>query len=266
MRILLYIMINIIIVTGASSGMGRETVRQLDEIYTTGIDEIWIIARRRERLEELSGQLKHKTHILDLDLSKEESFDKLKLELEMVKPNVKMLVNASGYGIAGDFSTQNLDKQLGMIKVNCYALTYVTGLVLPYMPNNSRIIQFASSAAFVPQMGFGVYAATKSYVLSFSEALNSELKDRNITVTSVCPGPVDTEFFKTSEVSGKSSFGFKKFFMAKEEDVVRQAIKDSYNRNATSVYSLPMKAFRYLTMQVPEEVMLYAMEKIKEWD
>lgn len=257
---------NIIIVTGASSGMGRETARQLDKIYTTGVDEIWLIARRRERLEELSAELNHKTHILELDLSLEESFDKLKLELEMINPVVKMLVNASGYGVAGNFTESDLVKQVGMIKVNCYALTYITGLVLPYMCDNARIIQFSSSAAFVPQIGFGVYAATKAYVLSFSEALNSELKDRHISVTAVCPGPVDTEFIKLAEGEHKSSFEFKKVFMAKEEDVVKQAIKDSYKRKNVSVYSFTMKAFRYLTKQMPEEVMLLAMEKMKEWD
>ncbi len=257
---------NIIIVTGASSGMGRETVRQLDKIYTTGIDEFWLIARRRERLEELAATLDHKAHIIDCDLSEEASFEKIKLELEMIKPDVKMLVNASGYGITGDFTESDLNKQLGMIKVNCFALTYMTGIVLPYMPNGARIIQYASSAAFLPQIGFSVYAATKAYVLSFSESLNSELKDRKMTVTSVCPGPVDTEFFGIAEENGSSDFAFKKFFMAEEDKVVKQALLDSYHRKPVSVYSLPMKAFRYLSMQVPEEIMLKAMEKIKEWD
>ena len=255
---------NIIIVTGASSGMGRETARQLDKIYTDKLDEIWLIARRRERLEELSGELNHKTHIMALDLTDDLSFEKIRLELEMVKPNVKLLVNASGYGVSGDFAKSDLEKQVGMIKLNCYALTYITGLVLPYMKNGARIIQYASSAAFTPQIGFGVYAATKSYVLSFSESLNTELKDRNISVTSVCPGPVDTEFFDVAEENGNKGFAFKKYFMAKESEVVSLAIKDSYKRKPVSVYSLPMKAFRALTLQVPGEVMLTAMDKLKD--
>lgn len=254
---------NIIIVTGASSGMGRETARQLDEIYTDAIDEIWLIARRRERMEELAATLKHKSHILELDLADEASFEKLKLELEIVNPKVKMLVNASGYGISGNFTESDLEKQLGMIKVNCYALTAITGIVLPYMPDDSRIIQYASSAAFLPQIGFSIYAATKAYVLSFSESLNTELKSRNITVTAVCPGPVDTEFFAISEANSSSPFKFKKFFMAEEKAVVKLAIKDSYKRKAVSVYSVPMKAFRVYAKAMPENVMLYFMDKMK---
>ena len=256
---------NIIIVTGASSGMGRETARQLDRIYTDGIDEIWLIARRVERLEALSKELTHNCHILDLDLTKEASFEKLKFELELFKPNIKMLVNASGFGVSGNFADSDLEKQLDMIKLNCLALTHVTGLCLPYMPNNSRIIQFASSAAFTPQIGFGIYAATKAFVLSFSESLNAELKERNISVTSVCPGPVDTEFFDSFE-EGKNNFEFKKYFMANEKDVVKEAIKDSYKRRPTSVYSLPMKAFKAVSDSVPNEVVLFAMDKLKKME
>lgn len=252
---------NIVIVSGASSGLGREAARQIDKIYTDGIDEIWLIARRTERLEELSETLEHKCHILSLDLSKEVSFEILSAELEMMRPNVKMLVNAAGYGVNGNFDKTDLTAQLGMINLNCLALTHVTGLVLPYMNKGARIIQFASSAAFIPQIGFSVYAATKAYVLSFSESLNTELKPRNITVTAVCPGPVDTEFFEHLEK--EQTFDFKKYFMANEKDVVKEALKDAYHRRPVSIHSLPMKAFKMLTDSVPDEIMLYAMDKLK---
>lgn len=252
---------NVAIITGASSGIGRETARQLDSIYTDGIDELWLIARRKERMEELAGELIHKCHILSLDLLNSNSFEVLKSELELVKPNVKMLVNASGYGVNGNFDETDLNAQLGMINLNCLALTHITGLVLPYMSKGGRIIQIASSAAFIPQIGFSVYAASKAYVLSFSESLNTELKERKISVTAVCPGPVDTEFFEHFEKG--QLFDFKKYFMANEKDVVRQALRDSYNRKAVSIYSLPMKAFKMLTDSVPDNVMLYAMDKLK---
>ena len=90
-----------------------------------------------------------------------------------------------------------------MVQVNCTALTAVTTMVLPFMPQNSRILQFASSAAFLPQPGFAVYAASKAYVLSYSRALNRELKGRKIFVTAICPGPVRTEFFDIAQTTGE---------------------------------------------------------------
>ena len=97
----------------------------------------------------------------------------------------------------------SVSDQTEMAELNCTALTAVTSMVLPFMPNNSRILQFASSAAFLPQPGFAVYAATKAYVLSYSRALNRELKDRGISVTAICPGPVKTEFFDIAQTTGE---------------------------------------------------------------
>jgi short-subunit dehydrogenase len=255
--------LNIILITGASSGMGRETARQLDKIYTDKIDEIWLIARRRNRLEELANELSHPCHILEMDLADKDSFEKLDAELKLLDCKIKFLVNAAGFGVAGKFTENDLSRQLEMINVNCVALTAVTGIALKYMPDNSRILQYASSAAFVPQPGFSIYAATKSFVLSFSESLNAELKPRNISVTAVCPGPVDTEFF---EIAGNTfdTFELKKSFMANEKDVVKEAIVDAYNRRPLSIHKLSMKAFRMLTQSVPEEAMVFALRKIME--
>ena len=253
---------NIAIITGASSGMGREAARQIDNIYTDGIDEIWLIARRTSRLENLSMCLKHKSRVFSLDLTKDNSFNELKLALNEHDPNVKMLVNAAGYGIIGDFIDSKYSSQSGMVRLNCEALTKVTHIVLNYMVPDSRIIQFASSAAFMPQSGFAVYAASKAYVLSFSRALNQELKKYNISVTAVCPGPVDTEFFDVAERENKS-LEIKKYFMAKTKKVVRQAMIDSYHRKSVSVCSLSMKLFYLLAKIVPHELLLNFMALLK---
>ncbi len=119
---------NIILITGASSGMGREAAKQLDGIFTSGISEIWLVARRTDRLEELSKELTHKTRILPLDLCDEHDLQELELSLNLINPNIKMLVNASGFGILGNFKNGKMKDQTGMVRLNCEALTRVTYL------------------------------------------------------------------------------------------------------------------------------------------
>lgn len=251
----------IAIVTGASSGMGREAVIQLWEQFD-GFDEIWAIARRRERLEELSKKVGVPLRILPLDLADRRSLGELCRLLEEKKPKVKFLVNAAGFGKIGQVSDLNAEDLGDMVRLNCEALTEVTGLVLPYMAENSRIIQFASSAAFLPQPGFSVYAATKAYVLSFSRALNRELKDRRIYVTAVCPGPVRTEFFDIAQRTGEIPL-YKQLVMADPKRVTRQAIRDSIAGREVSVYGITMKAFRLLCKLAPHSLILDVMEKLE---
>ena len=185
---------NVIIITGASSGLGREFALQMDN-YFSNIDQFWLIGRNQKRLNEVAQALQfHAAMILDMDVTDEEALDELEQELKNRNAKVRMLINCAGYGIMGDFAHQDRNEVLGMIKVNCEALTDLTQRLIPYMSKGSRIIQLASSAAFLPQPDFAVYAATKSYVLSFSRALGEELRKREIYVTSVCPGPVNTNF------------------------------------------------------------------------
>lgn len=130
-------------------------------------------------------------------------------------------------GSVEEINMQRRRIQTDMVGLNCQALTRMTLLCLPYMHPGSRIVNLASAAAFCPQPYFAVYAATKSYVLSFSRSLREELKTRGIIVTAVCPGPVDTPFF---EVSGKPQNFLKELTMAQPGPVVHQALKDSRKR------------------------------------
>lgn len=244
----------IAIVTGASSGMGAEFVTQISQRYSK-LNEIWIIARRKELLEELAEKITMDTKIFALDLSKDEDIRKLSMKLEEEKPDVKLLVNSAGYGVVGPFELSDYESQIGMIDVNCRALTAVTYLVLPYMGSNSRIIQMASSAAFIPQPDFAVYAATKSYVLSFSRALKRELKEREITVTAVCPGPVKTAFFDIADPNDQKPF-YKKMVMANPRRVVEKAIRDCALGDEVSVYGISMKAARFLAKILPTKVLV----------
>lgn len=252
---------NVIIITGASSGMGVEFALQLDNTFNS-IDEIWLIARRKEAMLEVAQYLEHTTRVLDMDVTNEAHMKRLEKLLAEEKPIIRMLVNCAGYGIMGDFSTSNIQDELGMIDVNCRALTQMTYLCLPYMKKNSRIIQLASSAAFLPQPNFAVYAATKSYVYSFSRALNQELRSKKIYVTAVCPGPVDTPFFDIAEKNG-STLAVKKLTMARADLVVEKAIADSYHKREKSVYGPWIKSFEVLAKAVPHNVILKIMRFLK---
>ncbi|MDO5406252.1 MAG: SDR family NAD(P)-dependent oxidoreductase [Eubacteriales bacterium] len=250
----------IAIVTGASSGMGRETIIQLADRFG-GIEEIWAIARREERLEELRSQLPVPLRTFSLDLCKREAFDTLKEALEQEQPQVRILVNAAGFGKIGTVGDLALEDETGMVQLNCEALCAVTHLVLPYIPDHSRIIQYASSAAFLPQPKFAIYAATKAFVLSYSRALNAELRSRDIVVTAVCPGPVKTEFFDIAETTGKIPL-YKRLTMANPRKVVQLAIRDSMMGKSVSVYGPVMKAFWLLSKVVPHEVLLQIMTRL----
>lgn len=255
-----YIM-NIIVITGASSGIGKEFALQLDRHFKN-IDEFWLIARSRNKLRTLAAGLTHKCRIIDIDVTNEEQLKRLSDALVLTKPNVRMLINCAGYGLMGAFAEQDRNDTLGMVRLNCEALTAVTHMFLPYLKRNSRVIQLASSAAFVPQIDFAVYAATKSYVLSFSRALGAELRDKGIYVTAVCPGPVDTPFFDRAEQTG-STLSIKKYSMVSATKVVKKALKDSYQKKSTSVCSLPIQAFNVLCKVVPHDKMLELTGKMK---
>lgn len=249
----------IAVITGASSGMGREFVRQVGYFYRS-LDEIWVIARRKERLESLRKECRVPLRIFDGDLLKKQVYKQYHNELKEKKPDIRMLVNAAGFGKSGTFSEiASEDKKLqpDMIDLNCRALTRMIQLSLPRMSKGSRIINLASAAAFCPQNGFAVYAATKAYVLSLSRALSSELRSRGIIVTAVCPGPVDTEFF---QVSGELTDPLKKLTMAKAPAVVHKALKDSRKRREVSVYGASMKAARIGARLLPHRLILRAEE------
>lgn len=252
---------NVIIITGASSGIGREFALQMDAGFTN-VEEFWLIARRKEALEELAKEMSHKVRILPMDVTDEYAMDDLEQLLYEEDVNVRILVNCAGYGLIGKFEDLDLEGQLGMLTTNCEALTRLTYLCLPYMSPKSRVINLASSAAFMPQSGFAVYAATKAYVMSLSRALHHELYKRQIYVTAVCPGPVDTAFFEVAEKGG-DMLAIKKYVMAKPDVVVDKALRDSYFRKEVSVYSWPMKLFWVWAKLIPHKWILLFLRLLR---
>ncbi len=183
----------IAIVTGASSGMGREFVLQLGNYVT--VDEIWVIARRREALEALAAEVSTKIRPISLDLCDLHSFTALEEMLAAEKPQVSLLVNAAGFGKFGSHHRISMEDELKMIDLNSRALVAVTRLVLPYMNPGSHILQLDSLSAFQPVPYLATYGATKAFVLSYSRAMNRELRPRGIRMMAMNPGWVKTEFF-----------------------------------------------------------------------
>lgn len=249
---------NIAIVTGASSGLGREFVMQIADRYS-GLDEIWVIARRKERLLELANAAPMNLRIFDMDLTDGRELCELEQELQNRKPNVRMLVNSAGFGFLADFTQEKWDTWGAMIDLNCKVLSRITYMALPYMGKGARILNLASSAAFVPQPGFNVYAASKAYVLSFSRALHAELRDRQITVTAVCPGPVHTEFFSVADPHHATAF-FKKLIMAEPRNVVFKALDDARLGKDMSVFGNTIKGLRILSKIFPRRIFIDFMK------
>ncbi|SHK39070.1 SDR family NAD(P)-dependent oxidoreductase [Hespellia stercorisuis] len=245
----------IAIVTGASSGMGREFVVQVQHLYSS-LDEVWVVARRQDRLEALVEDSKVTMRIFCGDLQKKPVYAQIAKVLKEENPDIRMLVNAAGFGKNGtveEILEREEDAQEQMIDLNCKGLTKMTLLCLPYMKKGARIVNLASAAAFCPQPHFAVYAATKAYVLSFSRGLGAELKEKGIYVTAVCPGPVETEFFKVSgHVGGK----LKKAVMVKPGPVVKRALQDARAGRPLSIYGTTMKGTALATKVIPHDVFL----------
>lgn len=252
---------NIAIVTGASSGMGREYAKQLAP--RTEVDEIWLLARRKERLVELAADLiGAEGRVFAVDLCDPEQLSDFFGRLEREKPTISWLVNCAGYGKMGRFRDIDIDAHLGMVDLNIRALTEITQRALPYCTRGTKIIQVASSAGFSPLANFAVYAASKSYVLNFSNALAAELAADGITVTAVCPGPVATEFIQIANMD-KIKAGAPDFAVAKAPDVVRKSIADARKGRKNSVYGATMKAWGALSGVVPRKLTSWATARFR---
>ncbi len=243
----------IAIITGASSGMGRDFVLQLDQ--TGEYEQMWVIARREDRLKALAEETKTPIKTVPLDLTDEKDIEKYKNLLESEKPDVTMLVNASGYGKFGRYDEIPLEDCMGMIDLNCKALVAVTQLTLPYMKEGAKIIELDSLSSFQPVPYINVYGATKAFVLSYSRALNVELKPRKIQVMAVSPGWVETEFFDRATKTSQTAVTYYNV-VYKSADVVRTALKDLKKGKDLSVHGFPVKAQVLLVKLLPHKLVM----------
>ena len=242
------------IITGASSGMGRrfaETAREWG-----GIDEIWAIARRADRLEALKESAPYPVRPIALDLTDPAAFDSVEALLAEEKPQVMLLVNASGYGKFQAVADTPLADDLNMVDLNCKALMALCQLAVPYMPAGGQIINIASVAAFQPIPYINVYGATKAFVLSFSRALNRELKSRGIRVMAVCPFWTKTEFFDRAIESGRDTVVKKYAAMYDPKDIVKRAWRDAKRGKDVSTYGFVARGQIALVKLLPHSLVM----------
>ena len=236
----------IAVITGASSGMGREFVYALDR--DEEFDELWVIARREQRLLELKEKCRAKIRPIVLDLQTRESFALYRQLLEQEKPEIAVLVNAAGFGLFGAFMAMDMDRQLDIIDLNSRALTAMCYMSVPYMKKGSRIYNMGSMSSWQPVPYINVYGASKAYVLNFSRALGVELKDRGIRVMAVCPGWITTEFFDHAIHDDTISY-FNRYYPP--EQVIEKALKDMKKGKNASVLGFPERVQVLLVKLLP---------------
>ena len=244
------------LITGASAGLGAEFARQC----AARGEELVLVARRRDRLEAIAVETGN-AHVIAADLSESDSAARLVGEVERLGFAVDTLINNAGFGLVGRFAELPLERQREMIDLNVATLTELAYLVLPAMIERGRgaILNLASTAAFQPGPYFGVYFATKAYVLSFTEALHQELKGSGVRVSALCPGPTATEF---GGVAGFKSARFNRF-AADARSVVRAGLAGLDRNKAVVVPGLMNKAGAQSSRLIPRAAMRRIVARLK---
>ena len=265
---------NIIVVTGASSGMGREFTHQIAYWASVGrvsADEIWVIARRIERLETLKNAVPIPVRPLALDLTNPDDIDAYRQLLAEERPNITILANCAGFGRMDHFETVPLRAHLGMVDLNIKAPIAITTRSLPYMRAGARVMNLCSISGFLPCPYINVYAATKAFMVSWSRALGRELAHRGITVTAACPYWVRTEFIDRAQGGGKRAGmqrpAFTNFFgMMNADTVVRRIIADMFHGRPLSLPGLPAKAIFVASRVLPVRTLMWAQLRLQHLD
>jgi uncharacterized protein len=248
------------LITGASAGIGREFARQL----ASRAKSLVLIARREQRLNELRDELKQQypnlmISVHESDLANLVQLNDFLASLEREAIDVDLLINNAGLGDSGAFATSDPIRNEQMTVVNVVALTALARHLLPQMivRRHGGILNVSSSAGFLPIPGSAVYAATKAYVISFSEALRAELRGTGVSVTALCPGPVHTEF---QEVASRPGRKVKpgpgpEFLQVAVEQVVRDALAALEADRPLVIPGFPMKLGMSLVRITPLPIM-----------
>lgn len=248
----------IAIITGASSGIGREFARQLER--SGEVDGFLLIARREERLLALAEELTDAS-VLAADLGTEEGLSRLFAYLEEKKPSVRYLINAAGFGKFGSYELIAERDVTAMIDVNIKATVLITHRVLPYMERGGHIIELASGSCFTPLPHFNVYAASKAFVLHYVKGLRDEIKPHGVTVTAFCPGWVATEFFGVAETVEGAPYPKNPKPMLRCERVVKYALKRAKKGKVMAVTNWYTKLQHMLFKLLPDRILTVLWRK-----
>jgi len=243
------------IITGASTGLGREFVRQLADVFPE-VECYWLIARRADRLQEVAESLPEKqVECLSLDLCDTMSFMALQEKLVSEQPEVALLINNAGCGYLGNIGEVDTASQTRMVDLNVRALTAVTNIVVPFMGPGSCVLNVSSIASFCPNPRMTVYSSTKAYVSSFTVGLAEELKPKGITATAVCSGPMKTEFLDLGNITGNSKT-FETLPYCDQVQVAGGALRAA--RAGRTIYTprLFYKTYRALAKVLPVKLMV----------
>ncbi len=246
---------NIAVITGASSGLGKEYVSAVYEKYPS-LDEIWIIARRENLLQEIENSFSGKIRSIAIDITDPVCINMYKSLLEETNANIKLLINNAGFGKLGNFDELSTEDNAGMIRLNCEALTVMASVSLPFMKSGAEIINTCSIASFAPNTRMAVYSSTKAYVMSFSRALREELKKRKINVLAVCPGPMDTEFLSVANIQKGSSKTFDMLPRVIAADVANKSLIASNAKRAVYTNRIFYKFYRVLAKIIPHSLVM----------
>ena len=235
---------NIAIISGASRGIGRAIAAEIDR---ENLDQLWFISRSYEDKGDFKTPVRH----FSLDLSSPSFTDAIKSALTESGCKIKYLVCSAGVGYTGKLEELTEEEIENTVALNCTALSLLTKICIPYMEKGGKILEIASGAGFLPQPLFSAYAASKAYVISLSRALRTELKEREINVTAVCPGPVDTDFFKELDPPE-----YKKKYVISAEKVAKKAIKSVKKNKAVCSTSLSIKLVHFISKLIPTSFIL----------
>ncbi|SDX54838.1 hypothetical protein SAMN02910264_00115 [Ruminococcaceae bacterium YAD3003] len=250
----------IAIITGSSSGIGKAFLELLandkGEFYKTPFDEIWAVARRADALNELARSITNvKVVPVVADLASDSGIKTIEDKLKAEEPSVGLLINSAGMGIKGKVMDKSPDALSDTIAINCSALSRLIRITVPYMKNEGvrpAIINIASSAGFLPQPNFAAYAASKSYVISFSRAMSYELKPLGISVTAICPGPVRTDFQRRATEGKETDFtDWRKNFVADPVKLARASLKASLKGKRMVSYPFSQKFLHLASKIIP---------------
>lgn len=246
---------NIAVITGASSGIGIDFAKHTLNLYPN-LDEIWVIARRADKLGEVKEALGDKIRTVSFDITDSEAVKAYGELLKAKSAKVMLLINNAGFGRLGNFDELSPEDNAAMVRLNCEALTYMSAVTLPFMPDGGEIINVCSIASFAPNTRMAVYSSTKAYVMSLSRAMRVELKPRKINVLAACPGPMDTEFLSVANITKGKSRTFDTLPRVDSSKMALGAIKASKKGKAVYTNRVFYKFYRLLAKILPHSLVM----------